>query len=154
MIVREKQKLSPLIVSITVAKSVAFVAGVAVFLVLPKLVSELNQVHRWALLFWYPTLAGVAVASDVAEYAPLKILRPPWWLRTALIGGWLNLMVVLFAADIMRNYSLVVLLSAGTLTSPYWFLLDGAIIALASGLIALKVKDYCTREETMSTSRR
>ena len=145
MVLPENQNLSPLIASITAAKLVAFAVGVVVFLVLPSLVSELNRVHRWALLFWYPTLAGVAVASNVADFSKLKLLRPPWWLRTPLIGGWLNLMVVLFASDIMRNYSLVVLSSSGKLTSPFWFVLDGAIIAIISGFIAVKVEDHFIR---------
>ncbi len=130
------QHLPPLIAGIAVAKTAGFAAGAVVFFLLPLFVVELDPLKRWALLFWYPTVAGVAAASNVADLSKLKIVRWRWWQRSALIGAWLNLIVVLFASGTMQNLSMTVHLSFGVLTSQFWFVADGAIIGLMAGYVA------------------
>lgn len=139
MISRIYQNMPPLIAGIAVAKTAAFGIGIVAFLCLPFFVSDLDQTKKWAFLLWYPTIAGVAGASNVSEMVPMKFMRPPWWLRAPLIGAWLNLVVVLFASGTMQDFSMVVHLSFGHLASQFWFVLDGAILGFLAGFISFRV---------------
>lgn len=136
--------MPPIIAGITLAKVVVSLAGIIVFLLLPVFVPDIDPVARWALLFWYPTIAGVAAASNIADLIDIKFMRWQWWLRSVLIGAWLNLIVTLFATDTMQDYSMLVHLSFGLLTSQFWFVGDGAIIGLIAGFTATRVQQ---REE-------
>lgn len=139
MISRIYQNLPPLIAGIAMAKTVVCAIGIVVFLCLPLFVPELDQAKKWVLLFWYPTIAGVAGASNITDMVSMKFMRPPWWLRAPLIGAWLNLAVVLFASGTMQDYSMVVHLSFGYLESQFWFVLDGAILGFLAGIISSRV---------------
>ncbi len=129
--------IPPFIKGLATAKTVALIAGISVFFVL---MNEVDAVKRWALLFWYPTVAAVAVFTNLPELANINYVRLPGWLLSLLIGAWLNLVVVIFASDLMQNLSMVVHLSFGWLSSQYWFVVDGAIIALVASLIATVVQ--------------
>lgn len=134
--------MPPIIAGITMAKAVAFFAGIIVFLLLPGFVPDIDPLARWALLFWYPTIAGVAAASNVTDFIDIKFMRWQWWQRSVLIGAWLNLIVTLFASDTMQDYSMLVHLSFGMLNSQFWFVGDGAIIGLIAGFTANRVQQH------------
>ncbi len=136
MLLKLYHQLPPIIAGITFAKAVAFLAGIMVFLLLPRFVPDIDPIARWALLFWYPTIAGVAAASNIADAIDIKFMRWQWWQRSLLIGAWLNLIVTLFAFGTMQDYSMLVHLSFGLLSSHFWFIGDGAIIGLIAGFTA------------------
>ena len=140
MLLKLYHQMPPIIAGITLAKAVAFLAGIIVFLLLPKFVPEIDPIARWALLFWYPTIAGIAAASNIAELIDIKFMRWQWWQRSVLIGAWLNLIVTLFASDTMQDYSMLVHLSFGMLSSQFWFVADGAIVGLIAGFASTRVQ--------------
>ena len=53
--------------------------------------------------------------------------------------AWLNLIVTLFAFDTMQDYSMLVHLSFGMLSSQFWFVADGAIVGLIAGFASTRV---------------
>ena len=138
----------PFIAGITCAKSVAFLLGLLVFVVLSFFEPEISLVKRLALLFWYPTIAGVAAATNALDLTTFKPFCWRWWQRTVLIGAWLNLVVVLFTSDTMQNFSMVVLLSFGQLTSPFWFVMDGAMIGFIAGYTSNKAQQRTQRRNS------
>ncbi len=140
MLLKLYHQLPPIIAGITLAKAVAFLAGIIVFLLLPRFVPDIDPLARWALLFWYPTIAGVAAASNVADFIDIKFMRWQWWQRSVLIGAWLNLIVTLFAFDTMQDYSMLAHLSFGLLSSQFWFVGDGAIIGLIAGFTSTRIQ--------------
>lgn len=148
MISRIYQNLPPLIAGITIAKTAVFAIGIVVFLCLPLFGSEPDPVQRWALLFWYPTIAGVAGASNIVDMPSIRIKLPPWWLRTPLIGAWLNLVVVLFAPGTMQDHSVVAQLSFDPFDSQFLFVLDGAILGLLAGFISMRVWHRRVQQQT------
>ena len=142
MLLKLYRQMPPIIAGITLAKAVAFLVGIIVFLLLPEFVPDIDPISRWALLFWYPTIAGVAAASNVVDSIDIKFIRWQWWQRSVLIGAWLNLIVTLFASDTMQDYSMLVHLSFGMLNSQFWFVGDGAIIGLIAGFTANRVQQH------------
>ena len=140
MLLKLYHQMPPIIAGITLAKAIAFLAGIIVFLLLPVFVPDIDPIAHWALLFWYPTIAGVAAASNIADFSDIKFMRWKWWQRSMLIGAWLNLIVTLFASDTMQDYSMLVHLSFGMLSSQFWFVGDGAIIGLIAGFTSTWVQ--------------
>ncbi len=140
MVINVYHKLPPMIAGITCAKFVGFLIGFLVFCQLIFFAPELDLIKRVALLFWYPTIAGVAAASNLADAIDLKWIPWTWWQRTVLMGAWLNLMIVLLASGSVQEFSVIVQWSLGHLTSKYWFVVDGAVIGLIAGFVSAKAQ--------------
>jgi len=57
--------------------------------------------------------------------------RPrPWWFRAGLLGAWMNFVLTFFAYDAMQAMMVSLFGEAGTLSSPFWFVAEGAILGL------------------------
>ena len=54
----------------------------------------------------------------------------PWYFRGALIGGWMNLLLVLFAYDQFVQLTDSWNQAYGLYISPYWLILEGVIIGM------------------------
>ncbi len=140
-------KQPPVVAGITHAKLVLFVFGALAFMTVSLFQPEVSLLKRIALLLWYPTIAGVAAASNAVDLTSFKPFCWRWWQRTVLIGAWLNLLIVIFTSDGMQNFSMVVQLSFDLLTSPYWFVVDGAIIGLVAGYTSNKAQKDAEKRE-------
>jgi len=54
------------------------------------------------------------------------------------MGGWMNFVLSLFAYDTMKAMLTAMFGSNAILTSPFWFVLEGAIIGLLIGYLATR----------------
>ena len=138
--------MSPLLAGTAAGKLVAFAMGVGVYFALPHLVTDLSVCGRWAILFWYPSLGGIIGISNVVKTEPILNLRLHWWQRAPILGAWMNFMVVLFANEGMRELTMTIHFSNGVLSSPFWFVLDGAVIGVIVGYVSTKAGQWHSRK--------
>ncbi len=127
-----------LIARIAIGKGVGFVVGLAGFLLLPYFVPEADWLIRWGILLWYTTLGALIGVFGVFDYHPILKLPMPWWVRAPFLGAWMNFVLTFFAYDIFRDM-LVAMFGAGSaLASPFWFVLEGALVGLLIGYFATR----------------
>lgn len=123
---------------IAIGKLVGFIFGLIGFFALPVFWPESGQMLRWGILFWYTTLGAIIGVFGVFTYHPVLKLPMPWWFRAPLMGAWMNFVLVFFAFDKMKTMMLT-LFKNGLLESPFWFVVEGAIIGLIIGYIATRL---------------
>ena len=128
-----------LITRIAVGKAVGFVIGLAGLLTLPYFWPEAGWLFRWGILLWYTTVGAVIGMFGVYTRHPVLKLPLPWWLRATIIGAWMNFVLVFFAYDQMEAALLSMLGAESWLTSPFWFVLEGALVGLVIGYLATRI---------------
>ncbi len=125
-----------LITRIAIGKGVGLVVGLAGFLTMPHIWPESGNMIRWGILLWYITVGAVVGVFGVFTWHPVLHLPMPWWFRAPVIGAWMNFVLVFFAYDAMATL-LEMLFGPGSLmTSPFWFVLEGAVIGWIMGFFA------------------
>lgn len=119
---------------ITLGAMLGGLMGLAGFVLLPLTIEKADPMLRWGVLLWYPTLGSVigALLRDPID-------RLPRWASGGLVGGWMNMVLVFFAHREMERVMLTVFGSDGAFTSPFWFVLEGAIVGAAIGLVIDRV---------------
>lgn len=125
-----------LMTRIIVAKSTGFVLGLIGMLSLPFLVPDAPWTLRIAAVLWYTTLGAIIGVFGVFNWHPILKMPFPWWFRAPVIGAWMNLLVALFAYDMLGPMTQAV--TGGVLSSPYWFALEGAVLGYIIGFMATK----------------
>ena len=133
---KAKLKNNAFVVELIMAKSIALVLGVVVLLLLRDS-SETGSLKSWALVLWYPTIAGIATVASLVDAIPIRTMQPIRWAYPPLIGAWMNLILCVFAGQTMQDYSVTIYLSSGVLTSHYWFIVDGVAIGALASLVSL-----------------
>ena len=131
-----------LMLRIAIGKGVGFVIGLVGLIFLPYDVPEAGWMLRFAVLFWYTTVGAVIGVFGVFTWHPILHLPMPWWFRAPMIGAWMNFVLTLFIYDQfaawMPEISTITFGSATLITSPFWFVLEGALIGLLIGYLATR----------------
>lgn len=70
-------------------------------------------------------IIGIIGIVGLLDIHPVLYIRLPWWVRGPSVGGWMNVVLVFFAYDLMAE---VILKFTGHGFSPFWFALEGAVI--------------------------
>jgi hypothetical protein len=128
-----------LMTRIVTGKLVGFAFGLAGFLLLPYFLPEAGWQLRLGILLWYTTLGAIIGVFGVFTYHPILKLPFPWWFRATLLGAWMNFVLTLFAYNDMQAMMHTLYGSDGLLGSPFWFVLEGAIIGLVIGYFATRL---------------
>ena len=123
---------------IAVGKLVGFAFGLIGFIFLPAMYPDAPTMLRWGILLWYTTFGAIIGVFGVLAWHPLVNLPLPWWLRAPFVGAWLNFVLVLFAYDHMRAMLAHTFGQDGALSSPFWFVAEGAILGLLIGYLATR----------------
>jgi len=127
-----------LVTRIAIGKAVGFAVGLIGFICLPYFWPEASMLLRIGILLWYTTLGAIIGVFGVFTYHPILKLPMPWWIRAPLIGAWMNFVLTFFAYDAMQTL-LVSMFGEGRLfSSPFWFVLEGALIGLIMGYLATR----------------
>ncbi len=127
-----------LVTRIAIGKGVGFAFGLIGFLSLPYIAPEAGLMIRWGILLWYTTPGALIGVFGVFTRHPVLKLPLPWWLRAPFLGAWMNFVLTLFAYDAMAEVMVEVFGAAGLLTSPFWFVLEGALVGLVIGYAATR----------------
>ncbi len=122
-----------LITRIVVGKSVGFALGVTGFFAAPAFGVDDIKI-RIGMLFWYTAIGAFIAMAGVMTWHPMLKLKLPWWFMGALIGGWMNLLLILFAWEVFAPMMEAAPIFG--LTSPWWGVLEGAIIGMLIGGLA------------------
>ncbi|MDH5630844.1 MAG: hypothetical protein OEY96_11895 [Gammaproteobacteria bacterium] len=127
-----------LITRLVIGKSIGFVFGLLGFIFLPYFYPESGWLLRWGILLWYTTVGAVIGIFGVLTYHPVLKLPFPWWFRAPILGAWMNFVLTFFAFDTMQAILHNMFGEDGFMTSPFWFVAEGAIIGLIIGYFATK----------------
>ncbi|MEE9332444.1 MAG: hypothetical protein V3U89_09490 [Methylophilaceae bacterium] len=125
-----------LVTRIAIGKVVGLVFGLIGFIFLPHFWPEATLLLRIGVLFWYITLGAIIGVFGVVTYHPVLRFSMPWWIRAPLIGGWMNFVLTFFAYDAIQTMLIAIFGYDGTLNSPFWFVVEGAIIGFIMGYFA------------------
>lgn len=124
---------------IGIGKLLGFIFGLLGFLTLPLLDANTDFSFRLGILFWYSTVGAIIGVYGVYTRHPVLKIPMPWWFRAPVIGAWMNFVLTLFIQqDIQSIMVSVTGITDGALVSPYWFVLEGAIVGLIIGWMATK----------------
>jgi len=123
---------------IAVGKTVGLGFGLAGFLMLPYFVPDADPLLRWGFLLWYLSLGALIGMAGVLDRHPALDMRFPWWLRSPLIGAWMNFVLTLLIHDRLTEFSRAMFGEGSTFSSPFWFVAEGALVGLVIGYAATR----------------
>lgn len=124
-----------LLTRVAIGKSVGLCFGLIGFFMAPQFHPEIEMYTRVGILLWYPTMGAFVGLFGVMNWHPILQLPLPWWFRSILVGGWMNLCLVFFAHQEMAE---VLIGLSGKELSPFWFVLPGGVAGAVMGYV-------CTR---------
>ena len=128
-----------LMLRVAVGKVIGLAFGLAGFVVLLVLYPETGWRTAWGILLWYTTVGAIIGVFGVFTYHPVLRMPMPWWFRAPLLGAWMNFVLTFFAYDVMEELMIAFFDAHGTLASPFWFTLEGAIVGLVIGYFATRI---------------
>ena len=131
-------KTPSLTTRIAIGKAIGLIIGLIGFITMPYFWPEVSLMARWGILLWYTTLGAIIGVYGVFTWHPILKLPMPWWFRAPLIGGWMNFVLTFFAFDMMNSMLTSMFGADGLFSSPFWFILEGAIIGLFIGYLATR----------------
>lgn len=125
-----------LVTRIAIGKTVGFAFGLIGFIAIPYFWPEASLLLRTGVLFWYTTLGAIIGVFGVFTYHPVLRLPLPWWFRAPLIGAWMNFVLTFFAYDAMQTLITAIFGYNGMVSSPFWFVAEGAVVGFIMGFLA------------------
>ncbi len=128
-----------LMTRIIVGKAVGFVVGLVGFLTLPYFSPDADLLLRLGVLLWYTTVGAIIGMFGVYTRHPVLKLPMPWWLRATVLGAWMNFVLTFFAYEKMREILKSMFGAETWFTSPFWFVLEGALVGLFIGYLATRI---------------
>lgn len=127
-----------LMTRIAIGKLIGFAVGLITFFVLPYALPDASALFRWGMLFWLTTVGAVIGVFGVFTWHPILGLPLPWWLRSSIIGAWMMFVLTFFAYDEMAAIMATTFGPDGLLSSPFWTVIDGAVLGLIIGFFATR----------------
>ncbi|MDJ0608012.1 MAG: hypothetical protein QNJ67_03485 [Kiloniellales bacterium] len=127
-----------IVTRIAVGKTAGFALGLLALLCWPLLQPDIGWMPRIGILLWYTTLGAVIGMLGVFTTHPVLKFPLPWWFRGPLLGGWMNLVLTLFAYDTFATTMQAAAGPDGALASPFWFVAEGMLAGLIIGFLATR----------------
>ncbi len=119
-----------------VAKALGFLVGFIALLFLPCIIPD-DCLLCWGFFLWYITFGAIIGIMGVMDAHPLwPKFKINAFFRGIFMGSWMNFVLVFFAYE-----KLEIILSRVDfmgMSSPWWFVLEGAILGLIIDLLATK----------------
>jgi hypothetical protein len=127
-----------LVTRIAIGKAIGFALGLVGLIVIPLFWPDSGWMERLAFLFWYTTLGAFVGLVGVFNWHPISRLPMPWWVRSTIVGAWMNFVLALFIFDRLEVMMLQLMGEDGLFLSPFWFVVEGAIVGLLIGYVATR----------------
>lgn len=121
---------------IIIGKSIGLVTGLAAFIIIPLMGAVLDPKFGLGLMFFYVLLGAVTGSIGMFDRHPVLNFKMPWWITGLVIGMVFHLMLILISYD-----QLAIMLQQMDIfgmISPWWSLIDGAIIGLIMAFVETK----------------
>jgi len=132
-------RLQPSLVNrVIVGKAIGFAIGVVGFIMLPYLWPDAPFSFQLGVLFWYATVGVMIGLLGVWNRHPVLDFPMPWFVRAPLVGAWMNLVLTLFAEETLGRMTAYMFGGSSAFASPYWFVLEGAIVGGLIGWAATR----------------
>ena len=131
-------KKPSLVTRVAVGKIVGLAIGLIGFGTFEFILPDADWMLRWGVLLWYTTLGAIIGVFGIFNWHPVLRLPLPWWIRAPLIGGWMNFVLTFFAYDLMKAVLVDLFSQYDLLTSPFWFVVEGAVVGLIIGYFATR----------------
>lgn len=123
-----------LVLRVGVGKLVGFLIGLASATNLLMFAANASWMLLIGLVFWYTSLGAIIGVFGVFDRHPLLEFRFRWWLRASLLGGWFNFVLILFTYDQFSSLlSSMAHFHPQPFSSPFWFVLEGAMVGFLIG---------------------
>ena len=127
-----------LTIRIVIGKALGLVFGIITFFLVPAAIPDASPLLAWGLMFWMITLGLMVALMGVVTWHPVLGIPLPWWFRAPLVGAWMNFVLVFLIYDQLQ-ISLINLMGPDSFfLSPFWYVVDGAIIGLIIGFVATR----------------
>ena len=127
-----------LMTRVAVGKTAGLVFGAAGFVLLPYFLPDAGLMLRWGVLLWYITMGAVIGVMGVFTWHPILRMPMPWWFSAPLMGAWMNFVLTFFAYDDLAAVMSTTFGGGSWMSSPFWFVLEGALIGLIIGYLATR----------------
>lgn len=119
------------------SKTLGFIVGVVILILLPLIPFETTLEFKIGFILLIMMMSVTIGLLGVFAHPPMfPGWKFNWWTRGPLVGIFFFLILVLFAKDELGLFMSLDIVNWTGLTSPYWALIDGALLG---GLI-----DYVT----------
>jgi hypothetical protein len=123
-------KNSPLVRRLVIGKSIGFIIGFIGVVCMAILWPDSSWMDLIGFALWYTTLGAIiGVFGFMTEHPYLKFPMP-WWIRSTILGASMNFILTLLLYDKLALMMLELCGEDCVLLSPFWFVLEGALVAL------------------------
>ncbi len=127
-----------IIMRITYGKTLGLIIAGGGILLFPNFYPDIGWVMQIAFVLYYIMIGAFVGLMGVLNYHPLIKMPLPWWLRGLWIGGWMNLILTLFIYDDLSTMQIAAFGEGALLSSPWWFVFEGALFGLFVDFICTK----------------
>jgi hypothetical protein len=121
---------------IVIGKGLGFLFGLLAFFVIPMVLPDVSMMMRVGVLLWYTMMGAMIGVFGVMDYHPILKMRMPAWFRGVVIGGSMNLILLLIAYDALEPH--LVTATVFTNISPFWIVFEGAVLGLIIDMFITK----------------
>jgi hypothetical protein len=111
-----------------IAKTVGFAFGLALFFLVPYIWPSEGLPLRVGLLLWYTTMGAIVGIFGVIDFHPLFRFPMPFWFRGAIVGGWMNFVLVLLMWEKLTVLFESMIGPMYFLDNPLWLVPEGMIV--------------------------
>jgi len=126
-----------LVKRVGIAKVTGIVTGLIGFFMIPRILPDADMWFRVGILLWYTTFGAMIGILGMINFHPLLKIGMPFWFRGIVFGAWFNLVAVFLAHNQIAAF--LKALDTGALESPFWFVLEGAIVGLLIDGVATRL---------------
>ncbi|MDB2550861.1 hypothetical protein N9X24_03265 [Rickettsiales bacterium] len=99
---------------------------------------QLPTMFAFGIVLWYITIGAIIGIFGVYREHPILKFPMRWWLRSSIIGGWMNFILVLLSYEQLEEIIIVALGFDTFFRSPFWFTLEGIFAGLIIGYFSTK----------------
>ena len=115
---------------VAIGKIVGLILGALIFFGSPALGLELSTHFGLGLWLFYIILGALIGLIGIVDHHPIFKFKMPFWLRGAVMGIFMHLMLVLLCYHQMMAVMELDLVQSMGIQSPFWILIDGAILGI------------------------
>jgi hypothetical protein len=123
---------------IAIGKVIGLIVGIIVMLFLPAFDMEMASMFGLGTLLMFVLMGAMTGFMGQFDRHPAFEFKMPWYVRGPLVGVFFMLMYILFTYDELNLVMESALVSWMGFESPFWALIDGAVIGGLMGLIETK----------------